>query len=431
MIRREPLGIVAGICPWNYPLFMAMWKIGPALAAGNVQIIKPAEQTPLTMLRFVELAQEVIPPGVLQVVTGDGIPVGDALVRDPHIRSSRSPATPRPGRSSRRTPQTRQACAPRARREGADGRARRRRSRDCRRGDQDRRLLQLRPGLHRLVAHPRQREDLRRRALGHGRGPRIDDGGRSRNGRRDRDGPVISAEQQERILGFLERATDAKATIVTGGEAVGDRGFFVSPTLVTDVDQRSEIVQNEVFGPVVTMQSAASDDAAIEMANDVRYGLAASVFSENVGRAMKVAAKLDFGTVWINEHLFPLTLGDAARRVQGVGLREGHVHLLDGGVHAHQARLREARMSIADAPSPAQVPHGEGALEKGLKTGAIGFVSSVVIGVASTAPGYSLAASLGFVAIAVGFPAPAGTARRVRADVPDRRLVLLDESRRS
>ena len=86
MIRREPLGIVAGICPWNYPLFMAMWKIGPALAAGNVQIIKPAEQTPLTMLRFVELAQEVIPPGVLQVVTGDGIPVGDALVRNPDVR---------------------------------------------------------------------------------------------------------------------------------------------------------------------------------------------------------------------------------------------------------------------------------------------------------------------------------------------------------
>ena len=120
-------------------------------------------------------------------------------------------------------------------------------------------------------------------------------------------GPVISAEQQARILGFLERATDAKATIVTGGESAGDRGFFVKPTIVTDVDQSAEIVQNEVFGPVVTMQSAESDDAAIEMANDVRYGLAASVFSENVGRAMKVAARLDFGTVWINEHLFPLS----------------------------------------------------------------------------------------------------------------------------
>ncbi len=119
-------------------------------------------------------------------------------------------------------------------------------------------------------------------------------------------GPVISAEQQERVLGFLERATAAKATIVTGGEALGERGFFVKPTLVTDVAQDAEIVQNEVFGPVVTVQPFSSDDEAIEMANGVRYGLAASVFSESVGRAMKVAAKLDFGTVWVNEHLFPL-----------------------------------------------------------------------------------------------------------------------------
>jgi acyl-CoA reductase-like NAD-dependent aldehyde dehydrogenase len=120
-------------------------------------------------------------------------------------------------------------------------------------------------------------------------------------------GPVISQEQQERVLGFLERATAAKATVVTGGEALGENGFFVKPTIVTDVGQGDEIVQNEVFGPVVTVQPFASDDEAIEMANGVRYGLAASVFSQNVGRAMKVAAKLDFGTVWVNEHLFPLT----------------------------------------------------------------------------------------------------------------------------
>ncbi len=120
-------------------------------------------------------------------------------------------------------------------------------------------------------------------------------------------GPVISAEQQERVLGFLERAVDAKATVVTGGASVGERGFFVSPTIVTDVEQSSEIVQNEVFGPVVTVQRFASDEEAVAMANDVRYGLASSVFSENVGRALKVAAGLDFGTVWVNEHLFPLT----------------------------------------------------------------------------------------------------------------------------
>jgi len=109
------------------------------------------------------------------------------------------------------------------------------------------------------------------------------------------------------VLGFVERAIAAKATVVTGGGAVGDRGFFVAPTVVTDVAQDSEIVQNEVFGPVVTMQRFASDEEAVAMANDVRYGLAASVFSESVGRALKVAARLDFGTVWVNEHLFPLT----------------------------------------------------------------------------------------------------------------------------
>jgi betaine-aldehyde dehydrogenase/aminobutyraldehyde dehydrogenase len=119
-------------------------------------------------------------------------------------------------------------------------------------------------------------------------------------------GPVISRDQQERVLGFLERL-DAKATIVTGGAAVGDRGFFVKPTIVADVSQDSEIVQQEVFGPVVSMQRFSSDDEAIAMANDVRYGLAASVFSRDVGRALDAARKLEFGTVWVNEHLFPLS----------------------------------------------------------------------------------------------------------------------------
>ena len=118
-------------------------------------------------------------------------------------------------------------------------------------------------------------------------------------------GPVISKEQQERVLGFLERL-DGKATVVTGGAAIGDRGFFVKPTIVADVTQDCEIVQREVFGPVVSMQRFSSDDEAIAMANDTRYGLAASVFSRDVGRALSAAKKLEFGTVWVNEHLFPL-----------------------------------------------------------------------------------------------------------------------------
>jgi acyl-CoA reductase-like NAD-dependent aldehyde dehydrogenase len=120
-------------------------------------------------------------------------------------------------------------------------------------------------------------------------------------------GPVISSAQQERVLGFLERAVDAKATVVTGGGSVGERGFFVQPTIVTDVTQDAEIVQREVFGPVVTVQRFSSDAEALELANGVRYGLAASVFSKDVGRALDASRKLAFGTVWINEHLFPLT----------------------------------------------------------------------------------------------------------------------------
>ena len=229
MIRREPLGIVAGICPWNYPLFMAMWKIGPALAAGNVQIIKPAEQTPLTMLRFVELAQEVIPPGVLQVVTGDGIPVGDALVRDPAHPPRLAHGRHRDREDHREERRGhRQARPPRARRQGADGGARRRRSRDRRRGDQDRRLLQLRPGLHRLVAHPRQREDLRRRALGHGRGRRVADRRRPRNATtRSAWGRSSPPSSRSASSASSSARPTRRPRSSPGGGAVGDRGFFV------------------------------------------------------------------------------------------------------------------------------------------------------------------------------------------------------------
>jgi betaine-aldehyde dehydrogenase/aminobutyraldehyde dehydrogenase len=308
MIRREPLGIVAGICPWNYPLYMAAWKMGPALAAGNVQIIKPAEQTPLTMLRFAELAQEVLPPGVLQVVTGDGVPTGDALVRHPRIRLVSLTGDTATGKliaanaaqTVKRVHLELGGKAPMVVLDDADPATVAEAvkiggyfnsGQDC--TASSRILVSERIYDDVLSATTTAVESL---TVGD---PASDD--------EIEMGPVISAEQRERVLGFLERAVDAKATVVTGGGTVGDRGFFVKPTIVADVDQDAEIVQNEVFGPVVTMQPFASDDAAIELANGVRYGLAASVFSENVGRALKVAARLEFGTVWVNEHLFPLS----------------------------------------------------------------------------------------------------------------------------
>jgi 1-pyrroline dehydrogenase len=307
MIRREPLGIVAGICPWNYPLYMAMWKIGPALAAGNVQIIKPAEQTPLTLLRFVELAQEAIPAGVLQVVTGDGIPAGDALVRHPDIRLVSLTGDTATGKiiaknaadTVKRLHLELGGKAPMVVLDDADPAAVAEAvkiggyfnsGQDC-------------TASSRILVSDRIYDDVLSATTSIVEAMTVGDPGTDDEIEM---GPVISQEQQERVLGFLERATDAKATIVTGGGALGDRGFFVSPTIVTDVGQDAEIVQNEVFGPVVTVQPFASDEEALELANGVRYGLAASVFSENVGRALKVAAKLEFGTVWVNEHLFPL-----------------------------------------------------------------------------------------------------------------------------
>ena len=308
MVRREPLGIVAGICPWNYPLYMAIWKICPALAAGNVQIVKPAEQTPLTLLRFCELAQEIIPPGVLQVVTGDGVPVGDALVRHPDIRLVSLTGDTATGKliaknaadTVKRLHLELGGKAPMVVLDDADPATVAEAvkvggyfnsGQDC-------------TASSRILVSKAIYDDVLAATVKAVDGMSVGDPGTDDEIEM---GPVISGEQQERVLGFLERATAAKATIVTGGEAVGERGFFVQPTIVTDVAQDAEIVQDEVFGPVVTVQPFPSDDEAIEMANDVRYGLAASVFSENVGRALKVAAKLDFGTVWINEHLFPLT----------------------------------------------------------------------------------------------------------------------------
>ncbi len=308
IIRREPLGIVAGICPWNYPLFMAMWKAGPALAAGNVQIIKPAEQTPLTMLRFAELAQEVLPPGVLQVVTGDGVPVGDALVRDPSIALVSLTGDTATGKliaanaaqTVKRVHLELGGKAPMVVLDDADPATIAEAikiagyfnsGQDC-------------TACSRVLVSERLYDEVVEQTIAAIESLTVGDPGIDEEVGM---GPVISAEQQQRVLGFLERAVDAKATVLTGGGTVGESGFFVRPTLVADVKQDAEIVQSEVFGPVVTVQRFSSDAEAIAMANDVRYGLAASVFSENVGRAMKVAAKLDFGTVWVNEHLYPLT----------------------------------------------------------------------------------------------------------------------------
>jgi 1-pyrroline dehydrogenase len=306
MIRREPLGIVAGICPWNYPLMMAVWKMGPGLAAGNVQILKPAEQTPLSLLRFVELAKDVIPAGVLQVVTGDGVPAGQRLVEHPDISLVSLTGDIATGKliaknaadTLKRVHLELGGKAPMVVFDDADPEQVAEgikiagywnSGQDCTAGS-------------RIIAGPKIYDALLEALV-----PAIESlkVGDPADGDDVEMGPVISQDQQQRILGFLDRAEGA--TVLTGGGSNGSNGYFVNPTIVTDVKQDDEIVQNEVFGPVITVQKFADDNQAIEWANGVRYGLAASVWTRDVGRALNAAKRLQFGTVWVNDHLVPIT----------------------------------------------------------------------------------------------------------------------------
>ncbi|NUM44751.1 MAG: gamma-aminobutyraldehyde dehydrogenase [Anaerolineales bacterium] len=308
IFRREPVGVVGQIAPWNYPVLMAIWKLGPALAAGCTVVLKPAPGTPLTSLMLAEMCAEAgIPDGVVNVITG-GNDAGQALVEHPDVRMVSLTGSTETGKkvmataakTLKRVHLELGGKAPILVFEDADldlvaakttlG-ATFNTGQDC-------------TAATRVYAEKSRYASAKEALVEAMRAVKVGDPMDDST----EVGPLISARQRERVAGFVDRAKAAGATILTGGQVPAglDQGYFYAPTVICDIDQSAEIIQGEVFGPVITVMPFEGEAQAVQYGNDVQYGLAASVFTKDVGRAMRVSAALEFGTVWVNDHI-PLT----------------------------------------------------------------------------------------------------------------------------